>query len=499
LNETVARGTSLVIVGRPSPAAAELLGLIPIDDVYVTRVRLDHPDLRRRADPCLPGPDQQGAVTLDPTRVGFDVPENRGWQVLARWLPDSKTAAPGPAAVAVRTQPAARGDPLSVAVWFGVSAEALDWRATEAVIAAAEFALELAAPKGLIGLWRWPHGRSSAVVVDGDVDHPTGVDPECSRYVAPALETARRAGFPAYGIFAAAANVEAEPSSFPSAAGYYNHSYTHPYSHWNPQPWESLDDEVMEREIVQSNQTFVRLLGKGDEGIFRLPHFQLAASDRTYRVLDRLGYRADSSIGANASITGGLPFHPAHAPWSRRAADAAYVRSHPDPSKRHHILQLPISTDPSDPAFPHGLCSYNTLDQGVRSRTADPGAYETLLDDVLQRAVTRRNLAHVFIDPPDAGYGRFPDDRVDYASAIERWLRHATEHADVAILTTAELATWWLEREDALSRLTWRVTEGSLLVELPDPMAGATLAVLLPRREATEVGSWHILPFDGHE
>ena len=79
-----------------------------------------------------------------------------------------------------------------------------------------------------MGLWRWPDATAAAIVVDGDVDHPTGVDPECARYVAPALETMRRAGFPAYGIYAAAANVEAEPLSFPGGADYYNHSFSHP-------------------------------------------------------------------------------------------------------------------------------------------------------------------------------------------------------------------------------------------------------------------------------
>lgn len=373
---------------------------------------------------------------------------------------------------------------------FETSAAALDWRTIEGAVDEAHAALERAALGGLVGLWRWPGAKAAALVVDGDVDHPTGVDPECSRYVAPAIETALRAGFRAYGIFAAAANVDGEPESFPLAAGYYNHSYSHPYSHWNPEPWEALDEAAMEDEIRRSNETFVKRLGRDDEHIFRLPHFQLEAWDRTSAVLDRLGYRADSSIGANVAITGGLPFHPAIDAWSDRPADAAWARTHPDPAKRHAFLQLPISTDPTDPAFPHGCCSYNTLGEGVRKRTADPDAYEAVLQDVLARAVERRNLAHLFIDPPDAGYGRLPGDHPDYATAIERWLRRAVERDDLAILTTAGLATWWLQREAALARLTWRVEGGRLVVELEDPPPGTTLALRAPR------GGWTYVQFN---
>lgn len=377
-------------------------------------------------------------------------------------------------------------------VRFEVDAAAIDWRTTLEAVDAAERALADAAPRGLVGLWRWPGGKDAVLVVDGDVDHPTGIDPECSRYVAPAIETARRAGFRAYGIFAAAANVDAEPASFPPAAGYYNHSYTHPYSHWNPAPWDSLEDSEMEKEILRSREAFRRELGVDDEGIFRLPHFQLEASDRTYAVLDRLGYRADSSVGANWSITGGLPFHPAVRDWSGHPADRAHFRSHPDPAGHRRILQLPISTDPTDPGFPNGCCSYNTLEEGVRSRTANPSAYEAVLQEVLDSAVGRRGLAHLFIDPPDAGYGRLPGDRPDYASAVERWMRRAVERDELAILTTAGLTTWWSEREAAIGRLSWRVEGGDLLVDAVDVPAGTALAALPPREG--ELASWERIP-----
>jgi hypothetical protein len=362
---------------------------------------------------------------------------------------------------------------------FERSAEDLDTDTEEAADAALT-ALRRAAPAGLVGVWRWPGGASAALVVDGDVDHPTGVDPECARYVAPALETARRAGFPAYGIFAAAAAVDAEPASFPPAPGYYNHSYSHPYSHWNARPWEDLDAEEMTQELRRSRETFRERLGVDDEGIFRLPHFQHEAFDRSADVLEALGYRAESSVGGNRSLTGGLPYHPARRAWSARPPDAALARTHPDPSGRRAFLQLPISTDPTDPAFPNGCCSYNTLGEGVRNRTADPEAFGRVLDEVLERAVGRESLAHLFIDPPDAGFGRLPGDHPDYASVVERWMRDAVERPDLAILTTAELTTWWLAREAAIGRLRIRDAGEQRVAELDDPPPGLTLEVVAP-------------------
>jgi hypothetical protein len=357
---------------------------------------------------------------------------------------------------------------------------------------AAERALERAAPLGLVGLSRWPGGVAAALVVDGDVDHPSGVEPECSRYVAAALDTAARASFDSYGIFVAGANVDHEPASFPaSAPGYYNHSYGHPYSHWDARPWEALDDREIANEIERCSRTFRRRLDRGDDAMFRLPHFQLDASARTYAVLEELGYRAESSIGANVSITGGLPFHPAQGPWSDRPDDAVHARSHPDERGRHALLQLPLSTDPTDPSFAHGCCSYNTLGEGVRSRTADPAAYERVLDEVVEEGIRRRNLVHVFIDPPDAGFGRLPGDAVDYAGAVERWMRRAAGRSDVAVLTTAELASWWLAREAAIATLRAGVRDGRLVVGLGDAPPGTAIAVLAPRSAG---GGWHHVP-----
>jgi hypothetical protein len=367
---------------------------------------------------------------------------------------------------------------------FDGSADDLEQGTCEAIVDAAQEALSAAAPDGVVSVWRWPNGKDVALVVDGDVDHPTGVEPECSRYVAPAIETARRAGFAAYGIFAAAANVDAEPSSFPPEAQYYNHSYTHPYSYWNPEPWEALDDVRMREELTRSDETFRRHLGSGDHGIFRLPHFQLAASERTYDVLEALGYLADSSIGGNVAVTGGLPFHPARRRWSERGQDAPYARTHPEPAGRRPFLQIPIATDPTDTAFPHGCCSYNTLGEGVRNRTADPASYERGLEEVLDRACERQNLAHLFIDPPDAGYGRLPGDRRDYAGAVEAWLARAVRRDDVAVMSIAQVARWWLSRERAVDRLTYCIEAGELVVDIPARPEGTTLAVLPPGGDA---------------
>lgn len=373
---------------------------------------------------------------------------------------------------------------------FAPSATRLDQTTTEDVVDAMEPALLAAAPLGLVGIWRWPRAKAAALVVDGDVDHPTGVDPECSRYVSPAIATAREAGYDAYGIFAAAANVEAEPGSFPPGAEYYNHSFTHPYSHWNPDPWVSLDADAMETEISRAAETYRTTLGTDDRGIFRLPHFQLDAWDRTADVLERLGYRADSSIGANLSVTAGLPFQPAREPWGDRPEDAAYARTHPDPARRRPFLQVPISTDPTDPGFRHGCCSYNTLGEGVRARTADPDDYAEVLDDVLRREVGRHGLAHLFIDPPDAGYGRLPKDRRDYATTVGIFLQRAVRRDDLAIMSTAGLVDWWLERAAALTRLRWRVAGGGLEITLDAAPPGATVATWSPD------GRWSLHPIE---
>jgi hypothetical protein len=469
LERALACGTSLLLVGRPSAAAARVLVLTIGSREAGGRLHIDEPDLLVAAGACVPAPGDDGCVVLDqPGPVGELGPD---WTVFASWI--------GGGAPAVAVRPVAGVASRTTLAWFGLPVDALDHRATEVAVLLAEATLDRAAPAGLVGLGRWPGGRPAALVVDGDVDHPTGVDPECSRYVAPALETAARAGYPAYGIYVAGANVDAEPGSFPPAE-YYNHSQTHPYSHWNARPWESLGADEMTAEVRRCADAFVRHLGRGDGGMFRLPHFQVEAAERTYEVLDRLGYRAESSVGANVAITGGLPYHPARRPWSERPADLAWARSHPDPAGRFGLLQLPLSSDPVAPEFANGFCSYNTLGEGVRGRTAAPEAYELLLDEVVERAVARRGLGHVFIDPPDAGYGRLAGDRIDYASAVERWLGRCVARDDLAILTTAGLADWWSAREAALGRIATRLEAGELVVELADPPPGTTLAVLEP-------------------
>src|SRR5262249_61285245 len=91
--------------------------------------------------------------------------------------------------------------------------------------------------------------------------------------------------------------------------------------------------------------------------------------------------------------------------------------------------------------------------------------------------VCSSDRAHLFIDPPDAGYGRLRHDRVDYAAAVERWLARWGHHPDVAVLTTADLAEWWLMREQVVSDLSWRHENGGPGVGLagpphPDPTLG---------------------------
>jgi len=491
LSSMVKGGTSVLLAGTPSLPALSWLGLEAGDPIPMQGIRLDHAWLSPMVEAALPGPDGHSAVPLEAGSSSVRLAPGRGWRVLAEWVNGRTSGGQGGPAIAYRWAPET-GE--GAVVWFGPTIETVDWRAAEAIAGAAEVALSLASPQGLIGIWRWPGGRRAILVVDGDVDHPAGVDPECSRYVAPALETAHRAGYEAYGIFVAGANVARDPAAFPPGPGYHNHSYSHPYSYWNPQPWETLDEASIEAEIRTCAETIATGLGVPDRGIFRLPHFQMEGWETSYSVLDRLGYLAESSVGANHSITAGLPFHPARRSWSDRPADIGYARTHPVPAQRFRVLQLPISTDPSDPAFPNGSCSYNALGEGVRLRTASPEAYERLLDDVVRRSLARRSMAHLFIDPPDAGYGRLRQDRVDYAGAVERWLARWGHHPDVAVLTTAGLAEWWLTREQAVSDLRWRHENDRLEVSLAEPPpANLTLAVQRPRREPGPA-TWTLLP-----
>ena len=485
-----ARGSGLLLVGRPTAAAAAILGLRRIKPVGVHGFRLAQHRVDVRLAACLPGPDEAGRLLTEPTTSSADLAAGPA-EVLARWSLTS--GAKGPVAVAARPGEGGEGP----AVWFGLSSDVLDWQATETAAALAETALEAAAHQGLVALARWPQGKPAALVVDGDVDHPTGVDPECSRYVAAAIETARRAGFDAYGMFVAGANLDAEPWSFPAGGRYFNHSQTHPYSHWDPARWQDLDAAAITRQLRATRATFAERLGRSDLGVFRLPHFQQEAYERTAAVLDGLGYVAESSVAANRSVTAGLPYHPARRPWGSRPADAGFARTHPEPAGRHAFLQLPISTDPVHPDFPNGCCSYQTLGEGVRARTADPRDYERVLGDVVDRAVQRRNLAHLFIDPPDAGYGRMPGDRQDYASAVERWLVGCLARDDLAVLPTDGLAQWWLAREASIARVTAQVEDGALVLHLRQAPPGAAVALLPPRAAGQPPSCWRTEAIDG--
>jgi hypothetical protein len=66
-------------------------------------------------------------------------------------------------------------------------------------------------------------------------------------------------------------------------------------------------------------------------------------------------------------------------------------------------------------------------------------------------------------------------------------MRRAVERRDLSILTTAELTSWWLEREEAVGRLRWRAEKGQLSITLPEPPVGATLSLLAP---AARGGGW---------
>jgi len=167
-----------------------------------------------------------------------------------------------------------------------------------------------------------------------------------------------------------------------------------------------LTDIEMVEEIVRSDETFEDRLGHDDHKMFRLPHFQLEASTRTYAVLDRLGYLADSSIGGTSpSRAACLP--PALEPWSGRPQDSAFARTHPIRPGATGSCRSPSAPTRRTPTSRTVAAPTNCLREACASGTADPHAYEEVLDEVLDTAIRRHGLAHLFIDPPDAGYGRW--------------------------------------------------------------------------------------------
>jgi len=301
---------------------------------------------------------------------------------------------------------------------------------------------------GLAGIWYWKDAARSPLVIDGDVDHPPGVEPECTKYVPAAIDTFSEASFDKYGIYVGARNLEEFPSYFPlDHHHYYNHSYSHPYSHWDERPWAALDKSEVTEQIRRCNETFCRLLGQSDQGVFRLPHFQLERSALTFQVLDDLGYLQESSVGSNYTVTAGFPFHPSKEPWTDVDDGEAHFKSWAEPDKNFAVLEVPISFDPSAPDFPNGFCSYNTLKEGVRNRTASPGDYLAMIKEVIDREYRRGGLIHIFADPPDVGYGALERDKVDYSRAVKEGVAYARSFSEIVFMSPRELVDWWLARE----------------------------------------------------
>jgi phosphoribosylformimino-5-aminoimidazole carboxamide ribonucleotide (ProFAR) isomerase len=72
-------------------------------------------------------------------------------------------------------------------------------------------------------------------------------------------------------------------------------------------------------------------------------------------------------------------------------------------------------------------------------------------------------------------------------AAIERWLAAAVARDDLAIMSTAALARWWLDRERAVARLDVRIDGQTLVVDAPDVPDGASIAVVPPGERAWRI------------
>ena len=333
---------------------------------------------------------------------------------------------------------------------------------------------------GLASIWYWKNAIRSPLVIDGDVDHPPGVDPECAKYVPAAIDTLVQVSFDKYGIYVGARNLEEFPSCFPREhRHYYNHSYSHPYSYWDEQPWAELDKARIRHQIEKCNETFVRLLGRDDQGIFRLPHFQLEKSILTFQVLHELGYLQESSVGSNYTLTAGFPFHPSKEPWTGVDDGEVHFKCWPECERNFQFLEVPISYDPSCPGFPNGFCSYNTLGESVRNRTASPDEYLAVFKEVVDREYRRGGLIHVFADPPDVGYGVLAGDNVNYSQALKQGVAYAASFEDIVFMSPRELVDWWLAREKMeISRQS--MMDNMWQVRLEKAVPGATLSLKPP-------------------
>ncbi|HAL62257.1 MAG TPA: hypothetical protein DCP08_07635 [Chloroflexi bacterium] len=341
---------------------------------------------------------------------------------------------------------------------------------------------------GLVNIWYWKDAARSPLVIDGDVDHPPGVDPECTKYVPAAIDTLSQASFDKYGIYVGARNLEEFPSYFPLGhEHYYNHSYSHPYSHWDERPWAALDKEEIADQIRRCNETFLRLLGRNDQGVFRLPHFQLERSTLTFQVLDDLGYVQESSVGSNYTVTAGFPFHPSKEPWAGVDDGESHFKSCLEPDKNFAVLEVPISFDPSAPDFPNGFCSYNTLWEGVRNRTASPDDYLAMIKEVIGREYRRGGLIHIFADPPDVGYGAFEDDEADYSQAVKQGIVYAKSFDDIVFMSPRELVDWWSAREK-IEVYEQRITGEVWDVRLRNAVPGTTLCLKPPEGKVVREG-----------
>jgi hypothetical protein len=337
---------------------------------------------------------------------------------------------------------------------------------------------------GVASIWYWRDSVRSPLVIDGDVDHPPGVDPECARYVSPAIEALAEVSFDKYGIYVSARNLEEFPACFPAShQHYYNHSYSHPYSYWDEEPWAELGRDEIRHQIQECNEAFLRLLGQDDQGIFRLPHFQLEKSLLTFQVLDEMGYAQESSVGSNYTLTAGFPFHPSREPWSGVDHGEAHFKCWPEQSRNFRFLEVPISYDPTCPGFPNGFCSYNTLGEGVRNRTASPDEYLAVFKEVIDREYGRGGLIHVFADPPDVGYGVLAGDQTDYSQAVKDAVAYASGFEDIAFMSPRELVDWWLAREKI--ELSEQRAAGNLWeMRLQNAVPGTTLCLKPPEGKA---------------
>ncbi|MEW6750760.1 MAG: polysaccharide deacetylase family protein [Candidatus Latescibacterota bacterium] len=263
------------------------------------------------------------------------------------------------------------------------------------------------------------HGRRSCLLLSFDVDFPED---------ALALEPIARA-LAARGLQGSFACVGRWVEDYPEPhralleAGHevFNHTYSHPElvsspGHFvsrradlNPRRWGELAPEEQEREVRRCQEVVDQRLGYRMRG-FRVPHFGNAEPEGIYPALRALALEYSTSVLASRARDLGLPYAP------------------------KGLLEIPVTTCPR-----HPLASLDSWHAYYARGGWHRQDFFEVLQRRLERAVEKRALTNVYLDPKDCE--RLGFDRLfDLVAGMK---------LDCWTPTYAEFTAWWMGARSA--------------------------------------------------